>query len=72
MREYTDGATAVVRGALAAGCTFFAGYPISPATQILLQMVRDLPGSAALPCRLKTKSPASACASPPPCPASVR
>ena len=43
MREYTDGATAVVRGALAAGCTFFAGYPISPATQILLQMVRDLP-----------------------------
>ncbi len=43
MREYTDGATAIVRGALAAGCTFFAGYPISPATQILLQMVRDLP-----------------------------
>lgn len=43
MREYTDGATAVVRGALAAGCTFFAGYPISPATQILLGMVRDLP-----------------------------
>ena len=43
MREYTDGATAVVRGAVAAGCTFFAGYPISPATQILLQIVRDLP-----------------------------
>jgi len=43
MREYTDGATAIVRGALAAGCNFFAGYPISPATSILLQMVRELP-----------------------------
>jgi 2-oxoglutarate ferredoxin oxidoreductase subunit alpha len=44
MREYTDGATAIVRGALDAGCNFFAGYPISPATSILIQMVRDLPG----------------------------
>jgi 2-oxoglutarate ferredoxin oxidoreductase subunit alpha len=43
MREYTDGATAVVRGALDAGCDFFAGYPISPATSILIQMLRDLP-----------------------------
>lgn len=43
MREYTDGATAIVRGALAAGCNFFAGYPISPATSILIQMVRELP-----------------------------
>jgi 2-oxoglutarate ferredoxin oxidoreductase subunit alpha len=43
MREYTDGATAIVRGALDAGCNFFAGYPISPATSILLQMVRELP-----------------------------
>jgi 2-oxoglutarate ferredoxin oxidoreductase subunit alpha len=42
-REYTDGATAIVRGALDAGCNFFAGYPISPATSILIQMVRDLP-----------------------------
>jgi len=42
-REYTDGATAIVRGALDAGCNFFAGYPISPATSILLQMVRELP-----------------------------
>jgi 2-oxoglutarate ferredoxin oxidoreductase subunit alpha len=42
-REYMDGATAIVRGALDAGCNFFAGYPISPATSILLQMVRGLP-----------------------------
>ena len=44
MREYTDGATAIVRGALDAGCNFFAGYPISPATSILIQMMRELPG----------------------------
>jgi 2-oxoglutarate ferredoxin oxidoreductase subunit alpha len=43
MREYLDGATAIARGALDAGCTFFAGYPISPATPILLHMVKELP-----------------------------
>ncbi len=43
MRELTDGATAIARGALDAGCTFFAGYPITPATPILLHMVRELP-----------------------------
>ncbi len=43
MREYIDGATAIVRGALDTGCDFFAGYPISPATSILLGMIRELP-----------------------------
>ncbi|MDR7435413.1 MAG: 2-oxoacid:acceptor oxidoreductase subunit alpha [Armatimonadota bacterium] len=43
MREFVDGAEAIARGAIAAGCTFFAGYPISPATPILLHMVRELP-----------------------------
>jgi len=43
MREFTDGTTAIVRGALDAGCTFFAGYPITPASPILMQMMRDLP-----------------------------
>lgn len=43
MRELIDGATATVRGALAAGCDFFAGYPITPATPILLHMMRLLP-----------------------------
>jgi 2-oxoglutarate ferredoxin oxidoreductase subunit alpha len=42
-REFTDGATAIVRGALAAGCNFFAGYPITPASPILMMMLRDLP-----------------------------
>jgi len=43
LREYTDGSTAIVRGALDAGCDFFAGYPITPASPILMMMMRELP-----------------------------
>ena len=43
MREFIDGNEAVVRGAIQAGCNFFAGYPITPATSILLHMMRELP-----------------------------
>ncbi len=42
-REYIDGTTAIVRGAIDAGCTFFAGYPITPASGILMQMMTELP-----------------------------
>ena len=45
MREFIDGSTAIVRGALGAGCTFFAGYPITPASPILSQMLAELPSS---------------------------
>jgi len=43
MRELIDGAEAIARAALDAGCTFFSGYPITPATPILLHMIRELP-----------------------------
>jgi 2-oxoglutarate ferredoxin oxidoreductase subunit alpha len=43
MRELIDGSTAIVRGALEAGCDFFAGYPITPASPILMAMMRELP-----------------------------
>lgn len=43
MREFMDGAEAIVRGALRAGCNFFAGYPITPATPIMTKMLRELP-----------------------------
>ena len=43
MREYIDGNEAISRAALAAGCTFFAGYPITPASSILANLLRDLP-----------------------------
>ncbi len=42
-REFVDGSTAIVRGAVAAGCTFFAGYPITPASPILMAMMREMP-----------------------------
>src|SRR5271157_2782437 len=34
----------VADGALAAGCGFFAGYPITPASEIYEVMMRELPG----------------------------
>ena len=43
MRELINGAQAIVRGAIQSGCNFFAGYPITPATDILLYMIRELP-----------------------------
>jgi 2-oxoglutarate ferredoxin oxidoreductase subunit alpha len=43
LREFVNGAQFIVRGALAAGCNFFAGYPITPASEILHRMIRELP-----------------------------
>jgi len=43
MIEYLEGNDAVVRGAIDAGCRFFAGYPITPASSILHGMIRELP-----------------------------
>jgi 2-oxoglutarate ferredoxin oxidoreductase subunit alpha len=42
-RELVDGSAAIVRGALSSGCDFFAGYPITPASPILMSMLRELP-----------------------------
>lgn len=39
MREFITGNDAVVRGALRAGCNYFAGYPITPASSILSDMI---------------------------------
>ncbi|MDQ7785503.1 MAG: 2-oxoacid:acceptor oxidoreductase subunit alpha [Desulfomonilaceae bacterium] len=38
-----QGNEAIAEGALAAGCTFFAGYPITPASEITELMSRELP-----------------------------
>lgn len=40
---WMEGNEAIGRGALAAGCDFFAGYPITPATTILNTMLSLLP-----------------------------
>jgi len=39
-----QGNEAVVEAALAAGCRFYAGYPISPSSEIAEMMSRRLPG----------------------------
>ncbi len=40
-----SGNRAIVAGALAAGCRYFAGYPITPASDILEEMARRLPSA---------------------------
>lgn len=42
-RHFLQGNEACAEGALAAGCRFFAGYPITPATEIAEHMARRLP-----------------------------
>ncbi len=42
--HFFTGDIACAEGAIAAGCTFFAGYPITPATEIAEHMARRLPG----------------------------
>lgn len=42
--HFFTGDVACAEGALAAGCTFFAGYPITPATEIAEHMASRLPG----------------------------
>jgi 2-oxoglutarate ferredoxin oxidoreductase subunit alpha len=42
-KHFYSGDLASAEGALAAGCRFFAGYPITPATEIAERMARRLP-----------------------------
>ena len=42
-RLVMSGNDAIVAGALQAGCRFYAGYPITPASEILETMARELP-----------------------------
>jgi len=42
--HFMNGDEACAEGALAAGCRFFAGYPITPATEVAERMAERLPG----------------------------
>jgi 2-oxoglutarate ferredoxin oxidoreductase subunit alpha len=42
--EFIEGNEAIARAAARAGCNFFAGYPITPASTILTHMMDLLPG----------------------------
>jgi 2-oxoglutarate ferredoxin oxidoreductase subunit alpha len=41
--HFMSGDDACAEGGLAAGCTFFAGYPITPATEVAERMAKRLP-----------------------------
>ena len=41
--HFINGNTASAEGAIAAGCRFFAGYPITPSTEVAERMSRRLP-----------------------------
>jgi 2-oxoglutarate ferredoxin oxidoreductase subunit alpha len=43
MLEFINGDVACAEGAIAAGCRFFAGYPITPSTEIAERMALRLP-----------------------------
>lgn len=42
-QHFMNGDLACAEGALAAGCTFYAGYPITPSTEISERLARRLP-----------------------------
>jgi len=42
-KYFLDGDTAIAEGALCAGCRFFGGYPITPATEVAERMAARLP-----------------------------
>jgi TPP-dependent indolepyruvate ferredoxin oxidoreductase alpha subunit len=41
--HFMNGDEACAEGGVAAGCAFFAGYPITPATEVAERMARRLP-----------------------------
>jgi 2-oxoglutarate/2-oxoacid ferredoxin oxidoreductase subunit alpha len=43
--RYLSGNEAAAEGAIAAGCSFYAGYPITPSSEIMESLARDLPGA---------------------------
>ena len=43
MLRLIEGSEAITEAAVAAGCRFFAGYPMTPFTEVLEHMARKLP-----------------------------
>ncbi len=52
VRHLADGNQMCAAGAIFAGCRFFGGYPITPATEVMQMLQRDLPryGGTVLQC----------------------
>ncbi|MBI4862507.1 MAG: 2-oxoacid:acceptor oxidoreductase subunit alpha [Candidatus Riflebacteria bacterium] len=60
-RHYLDGNHACCEGALAAGCRFAAGYPITPSTEIVERMAKRFPGVGGLFIQMEDEIAASIC-----------
>ena len=59
-RHFASGNEAVIDAALAAGCHFFAGYPVTPATEILEAAAEKFPEQRSRDgARPKARSPRS-------------
>src|SRR5262249_61102894 len=43
MRRWMEGSEAIAEAAIAAGCRFFAGYPMTPFTELLESFAAKLP-----------------------------
>ena len=43
MRQFVEGSQAIAEAAIAAGCRFFAGYPMTPFTEVLESFAARLP-----------------------------
>jgi 2-oxoglutarate ferredoxin oxidoreductase subunit alpha len=59
--HFMIGDIACAEGALAAGCRFFAGYPITPATEIAERMAARLPGLGGTFIQMEDEIAAMAC-----------
>ena len=55
-RKLLQGNEACVEAAIAAGVRFFAGYPITPATEIAENMATRMPNPAGFLCRWRMRS----------------
>ena len=42
-RKFVEGSEAIVEAAILAGCRFFAGYPMTPFTEVLDNMAAKMP-----------------------------
>jgi 2-oxoglutarate ferredoxin oxidoreductase subunit alpha len=59
--HYLDGDHAAAEGGLAAGCRFFAGYPITPSTEIAERVARRFPRMGGVFLQMEDEMGAMAC-----------
>lgn len=56
--NFTSGNEAIAEGALSAGARFYAGYPITPSSEVAETAARRLPEVGGCTSRWRTNSPA--------------